>query len=273
MNMHEFLSFNKSTSGKEVVERIQTHYGAWLEQLHQQVCQESCAFGKTLSVEIFVDGQPVSAGYDAKGIRETLRMLTEARSFSIDVSGEELDEAEEVGVLYAFLDEIKEKEDITYKFASFSSKFTEFKSGYIANGKSGNLLDEAEEKCVQGEELLWYSWSCDLSVEFDLEKYGDVADRLHDAVRRHLPADQVRVAEAVWSGEVAEQGYLLPDVQWVTSDLKEIAVFLNEINDILISLDGNYEIKADGLWFDLAHFAAAEWIVSDKVVKLVSARH
>lgn len=258
MDMHEYLSYSKKASSGEIVKKIQAYYGAWADSLY-----ENGAFA-----EVKIDGKSACSTEGKQGFLDALKALSEAQSFSIEVSGRGLSE-EEAGVLYPFLDELKEEEEITYKFMAFSSKYAEFKCGYIENGMSGSLLDNASSSIAQEEGMLWYSWGCDLNVDFDLDAYENVAERLHAAVRKHVPKDQIGSAEAEWNGENGEPGHLLPDIQWVVSDLKEINAFLDEINAVLSDLDGNYEIKADGLWFDLDHFAAAKWIVSDKKVKLV----
>lgn len=261
MNTHEYLSFNKPASSEAITDRIRDYYGKWIELLNENVLEE-------LKIELAVDGKPVNG---ISEMQKALQTLTGADTFSIDVLAGGLND-EDTENLYHFLDEIKETEDITCKVMTFSEKYAEFKCCYIADGESGSLLDKAVENAVLEEQMDWYSWGCSFWTEFDFDEQKNVIDKLHELVRKYLPAEQIPVAEAEWTGENADPGALIPDLQWVVSDLKEVAAFLDEVNDALQVLNGNYEIKADGLWFDLEHFAAAQWQVEDKQVKLVSAK-
>ena len=261
MNIHEYLSFNKPALSAAITDRIRDYCAKWIELLNENVLEE-------LKIELVADGKPVNG---ISEMQKALQNLTSADAFSIDVLAGCLND-EDTGDLYHFLDEIKETEDITYKVMTFSEKYAEFKCCYIADGESGSLLDRAVENAALEEQMDWYSWDCSLWTEFDFDGQKAMIDRLHGLVRKYLPAEQIAVAEAEWTGENAEPGALIPDLQWVVSDLKEVAAFLNEVNGVLFAIDGNYEIKADGLWFDLEHFAAAQWQIEDKQVKLVSAK-
>lgn len=179
---------------------------------------------------------------------------------------------EDTGNLYDFLDEIKSSEAVTYKFMSFSEKYAEFKGSYIADGEAGSFLNKAAEKSLLEAQMNWYSWGCNLWTDFDFDKQKNVIDKLHEIVRKYLPKDQIALAEEDWTGVNDDPGALVPDLQWIVSDLKNVAGFSDEVNTALEVLDGDYQINAEGLWFDLEQFAVAWWQVVDKKLQLVSVK-
>ncbi len=261
MNTHEYLSFNKPISSVQVADRICTYYAGWIAHLNESTIGE-------LKLKMTVNGESIDGISKVQG---ALSKLAEAESFTIDVLATGLND-EDTENLYHFLDEIKSTEDITYKVMTLSEKYAEFKSNYIADGESGQLFDQAVENAVLEDKLDWYCWSCNLWTKFDFEGEKAAIDKLHEIAGKYLPKDQIVLAEEEWNGENADPGALIPDLQWMVSNLKEVAGFSDEVNAVLETLDGNYQIEADGLWFDLEQFAAAKWQVADKKLNLVSVK-
>ena len=261
MNTHEYLSFNKPISSAQVADRIRTYYAGWIARLNESTIGE-------LKLKMTVNGESIDGISKVQGV---LSKLAEAESFTIDMLATGLND-EDTENLYVFLDEFKSIEDITYKIMTFSEKYAKFKSRYIADGESGSLFNKAVENAALEDKLDWYCWSCNLWTEFDFEEEKAAIDKLYEIARKYLPQNLIADAEAEWTGENADPGALIPDLQWIVSDLKEVAGFSDEVNAVLKTLDGNYQIEADGLWFDLEQFAAAKWQVADNKLKLVSVK-
>lgn len=265
MEMHEYLSVNKPLSNETVIERIRSYYLTLMEEL----CDGE-SLNREFDVKLSVDGKLFSVVNNIAEIQRGLNALSGKEAFFIDVRTIGFDMAGDNCEMYCFLDGIKETEDITYKYMSFDEKYEEFYGRYIADGQSGNLLDRATGKDVLEKKLNWYSWSCNLYVELDFDVQKSITDALHELVRKYIPVGEIQCAEAEWTGPTADQGALLPDLQWIVDDLSEIMAFIDELNHTLSAFDGNYEIEANGLWFDFDSFAVAGWMVENKKLKMVS---
>ena len=66
----------------------------------------------------------------------------------------------------------------------------------------------------------------DLGVSIDFEKHPDVIKRLHEAVRKHIPADQLEYCERKWDEtydnyEITDEA-LHDDIGFTAADVEEI---------------------------------------------------
>lgn len=135
--------------------------------------------------------------------------------------------------------------------------------GYASVYENGKWIDLGEK---YSSEIInkdygadWWNWEVNLNVEFDYDKYGDVIEGLHDAVRRNIPDEELEYCEQNWMGEDSEPGILLDGIQWCPRDLKDIQTFLDEINRIIKPIKSKCLCYGEGAWYmTKSPFAVAE---------------
>ena len=167
---------------------------------------------------------------------------------------EDTDEVIEENIKKASFSDLSEFVDV--QEASSYKKFEFFyNSGGVeytkhVNGTSVDLSEGCSADIVDknyGQD--WWCWSVDLIVDCDEEKHSGVFPLLHDAVRKHVPEDQLEYCERNWEGEFAEPELLLDSVQWCPRTLREVQAFLDDINEIVLPIEEECEITFEGEWF------------------------
>ena len=102
----------------------------------------------------------------------------------------------------------------------------------------------------------WCSELLDLVANFDFEQYPQILEQLHACVRRHIPESELEYCEGTW--EDGEPGILLSSIQWNTSDLHKVQVFLDEINAIIEPIAETVDADSYGNWEIQSEFALAK---------------
>lgn len=77
----------------------------------------------------------------------------------------------------------------------------------------------------------WWCWNLDLDIDFDYEEYPEILAALQQAVRKHIPADQVKYCESAW--EDGDVEILINSITWCPRTLRVVQDFLDEVNKIL----------------------------------------
>lgn len=125
------------------------------------------------------------------------------------------------------IDKIGENEVFTYKLFDHHGNSGE---SYFAKYENGQWIDLEEQ---YSEDIIdkdfgqdWWSYNMGLGVSIDFEKHPDVIKRLHEAVRKHIPADQLEYCEREWyepyeNYEITDEA-LLDDIGFTAADVEEI---------------------------------------------------
>lgn len=109
----------------------------------------------------------------------------------------------------------------------------------------------------------WWCWNLDLYVDFDYEAHPEILADLQQAVRRHIPADQVQYCEDAWEDD--DVGILINSITWQPRTLRVVQDFLDEVNAILRPIQSECKgSSGDCGWFQTgAPFAEANWDWTD----------
>lgn len=104
----------------------------------------------------------------------------------------------------------------------------------------------------------WWCWNLDLYVEFNFDKYPGILMALREAVKRHIPEDQLEYCEGSW--EDGENQILVSSICWYPRKLRVVQDFLDEINTILMPIKGECDCSCYGTWnIPKSPFAVATW--------------
>ena len=82
-----------------------------------------------------------------------------------------------------------------------------------------------------------------------VEKPLDCQETLHDAVRKHVPEEELKYCEANWQGEDPELEIILDGIQWCPRKLQEVQTFLDEVNKAILPIKNECEVRYDGNWY------------------------
>lgn len=111
----------------------------------------------------------------------------------------------------------------------------------------------------------WWCWNLDLYIEFDFAEHPNIVAELQQAVRKHIPADQLQYCEDFW--EDGSLDVLINSIQWYPRTLRVVQNFLDEVNRILKPIKS--ECKGSGGdqgWYNPFYpFAEANWDWDDEV--------
>lgn len=137
--------------------------------------------------------------------------------------------------------------------------------GGCAKHENGNWVDlkaRYTSKIVdQDFGVNWRGDSQSLIVKFDYEKYPNTLAALHNAVRKHIPDDELENCEGCWKDNDEDSCILVNGICWEPRKLRIVQDFLDEINLILEPIKSECVCSCDGDWFiTQSPFAVATWI-------------
>ena len=160
---------------------------------------------------------------------------------------------------------IGEYEQFTYTNFEFLYNHGEGGCHKYENGKWVDLKSQYTPEVLDqdfGSE--WWSWNLDLYVDFDYEEYPEVLAELQQAVRKHIPEDQVKYCENAW--EDGDVGILINSITWGPHKLRVVQDFLDDVNEILKPIKAECSgSSGDCGWYQpRIPFAAANWDWDDE---------
>ena len=160
---------------------------------------------------------------------------------------------------------IGEYEQFTYTNFEFLYNHGEGGCHKYENGKWVDLKSQYTPEVLDqdfGSE--WWSWNLDLYVDFDYEEYPEVLAELQQAVRKHIPEDQVKYCENAW--EDGDVGILVNFITWGPKTLRVVQDFLDEVNEILkpIKEECSGSSGACGWYQPRVPFVEANWDWDDE---------
>ncbi len=233
VEINETIEFKTKPKLQSTVKRIQTHFGflglqalkklrgKLGDDIHLNYSSELTIYGEggysTSDIERFLDG----IFYDlpnADGFK--IVSAYDGPFYAPWFNSEICEEFEMV------IDKIGEHEIFTYKLFEHDNSGESYCAKY-ENGQWIDLNEQYSEDIVDkdfGQD--WWSYSMGLGVSIDFEKHPDVIKRLHEAVRKHIPADQLEYCEREWDEsydnyEITDEA-LHEDNKFTTADVEEI---------------------------------------------------
>lgn len=260
---------------------------------------DSVTLNATLTV-----GQKCFSSTDAEGFREALyEELPDAEGFIVDLtcsgrlhelyeeefieedneeSNEEGDEQTDMISIYDVwtgagmldtLESYKRKNPFTYKLFVFYPDSGDFLYHKILDGKDIDVLASGTVDIIdQTLSHDWWSEQLHLWAAFDISKYPDKLEQLHNIVRSSIPENQVGYCEEVWEDE--DEDYCNPTllcngIQFDCKSLREVQDFLDKINAVLLPIKNEiYDAGGDGTWEVREEFAVATWVWTDEGFKV-----
>ena len=312
VEMHEYLEFKCKPKQLNLIEYLQNYLSTLLRLSIERSPEnlkllnendpeladdpydeeyDSVTFNATLTV-----GQKCFSSTDAERFRKALyEELPNAEGFIVDLTCKGVlrelfsDEPDEEGNgrinmirkdtvwtgsgMLDTLEEYKRRNPFTYKLFVFYPDSSEFVYAKILDGKDIDVLASGTEDIVdQTCSHDWWSEQLNLWAAFDISKYPDKVEQLHNIVRSSIPEDQVRYCEEVWEDEdedVCNPTLLCHDIQFDCKSLRTVQDFLDKINAVLLPIkDEIIDAGGDGTWEVREDFAVATWAWTDEGFKV-----
>ena len=95
---------------------------------------------------------------------------------------------------------------------------------------------------------------------------------MQDAVRRHIPKDQLEYCEGTW--EDGEYQILVHSIGWEPLKLRVVQDFLDEINAIIEPIKNECSCDCEGDWYiTRLPFAVATWVWTDDGFKVIGVEY
>ena len=289
---HEYLRFDSRPKDETVIGRIQECCVALARRA--ELTRRSWAEDSLkLDMVIIADGKRYSsetmlelyAGIEALDTADTFSVEadTEGREgcFSImsiqDENGGVHDEVSlpAAQTLQQLAEEMRETEKFEYKHISFLPDSGSFSAAKIVDGEYVDFSKVASAGILKDCGSEWWSYQLILGVNYQDKLHTETDMKLKDAVRRHLPANEVEYIQDRWD-EAEDEGEfytsLLNGSQWI-GDLNGLEAFLCEVNDIVAQDPGaELEVELDSVLTDREHLGWARIVVVDNKAHVVGAR-
>ena len=164
------------------------------------------------------------------------------------------------------LEGYKRRDRFVYKQAFFYKDSGKVRYTKVQNGKcytENELMMLATPKILDwNNKDEWWTWAVYLHFEdVDDSEFPEIREKLHQAVRKHLPESEITYCEDLWEDSPWD---LIDCMQWCTKNLKDIQMFLDEINAIIWPIKDKLTCEAEGYWEIKEDFALASWKWTDK---------
>lgn len=312
VEMHEYLEVKNKPVQFELIEYLQDYLSTLLrlsierspENLRQlnetdpeladdpySEKYDSVTLNATLTV-----GQKCFSSTDAESFRKALyEELPNTEGFSVDLTcngplreiyydepnEEDNEQVDKVYIddiwtgagMLDTLEEYKSRNAFTYKLFVFYPDSGEFSYHKILDGKDIDVLASGTEDIVdQTFSHAWWSEQLHLWAAFDISKYPDKVEQLHNIVKSSIPENQIGYCEEVWEDE--DEDYCNPTllcngIQFDCESLREVQDFLDKINAVLLPIkDEIIDAGGDGTWEVREDFAVATWCWTDEGFKV-----
>lgn len=257
VDLNEYIRFDDKPKHTDTIVKIQEHFGfvgmEALKAIREGIDHEEYDMPDVIyRCRLTIKGEK---GYSTTSLTEfiygIMYDLPDAEGFEIEsyYYGPSLapwfnnDAPEEFNEI--ILHDIADTEEYTYVIFEWLYNHGAGQCNKIVNGKY--VASEEYKDIIEKEfENDWWCWNICLNIEFDYEKYPDILEALRNAVRKHIPEDQVEYCENDWeeSPEI-----LLSSIQWPMKDLVKIRDFAKEINEIIEPIRKECDVIIDGDWY------------------------
>ena len=297
IEMHEYLEFEYRPRQPELIEYLQKYLAtlAYLSVTRAPDKAEELElfYPVTFDARLIIDGITYSSD-QSEFIEAVTKKLPVANGFVLDITcngnirmlyHEELDEngngrknmirKDSVWTgagLFDTLSAFKRRCNFTYKLSMYYPDSGGFRYEKIFNGKEIDLLAAAKNDIVEKTfDDEWWSWNLVLWADVDYEKHPDVLKKLQDIVRESLPKSELPYCEDAW--EDGDYHILCNSIQWNCMSLKEIQLFLDKLNVILLPYKESIEAGGEGTWEVRKEFAVATWDWTDSGFKVLGIQY
>ena len=299
VEMHEYFEIKCKANQFELIKYLQEYLSTLLilssERAPEFADKLNLCYPVTLNATLTV-GQKCFSSTDAERFHEALyEELPNAEGFSVDLTckgvlreqfceepNEECDGEMNMiregviwngaGMLDA-LEFLKRKDEFSYKLAIAYPDSGKFVYKKIFDGKDIDVLASGTEDIIdQTCSHDWWSEQLNLWAVFDISKYPDKLEQLHNIVRSSIPENQVGYCEEVWEEEdedCCNPTLLCNGIQFDCRSLREVQDFLDKLNAVLLPIkDEIIDAGGDGTWEVREDFAVATWVWTDEGFKI-----
>jgi hypothetical protein len=163
-----------------------------------------------------------------------------------------------------YLNRYRDTERFTCKTIEYLHNHDALSAYKVVDGVSADISAGPADESLKSDPLDWMCSQIILGVDFDTDTYAEAAEALRDAVRRHLPEEELGSVEDIWEdrAEAVEHCVdLLCGSYW--SDLPAIDAFFAEVNAIIREIP-NAEIWCDSdQWCAMNAFAVAKLVIDE----------
>ena len=283
-SMHEFVEIKNLRDMAGVANSAYLYYSTII----YCYLTENDAVSECLQMNVKIDDKVFSTdGY--RDLLASLKSLKSAEYFcaEIKVSGPALNsevsvdkfDDELIGLfdensftegLFSVLSSVDALENVTYK--NIISNCESYFFARIVDGVC-NVNDEIfanpdiKECDFISEDEEWYSWSILGSIEYSSlqPEYETVYENLKDVIRKYAPADEIiQYCEPAWEDEEFGSNLLTADIQWITNDLTDVSLMLDDMNKMLEDYKKDIKVDFYGDWLLMDSFCVARIINTDK---------
>lgn len=259
----EMIEFKHKPRSLKILRTIQMHFWEIAQRVLKMSLEETKPDDMNWRMELSVSGKKsYCTDNSMDALQGMLYDLDEAEGFTITnyYSGPSLDRwftienIDNVDISDALYDNCTYR-GFEFLYAHNLGKVCKYINGECIDYKKDYSTDIIFKEF--GED--WWTWDASLVIEFDFEKFGDIITALHEAVRRHVPAEELQYCECNWEGEEAEHEIILDGLNWCPKNLGEVQAFLDEVNLIIEPIKDECEYKFNATWYmTKAPFAIAE---------------
>lgn len=287
VDMHERLEFKRNPKQPALIDYIQNYLLTLLRLSNERSPEKAKAneWPVTLDAKVVI-GDETYSSKDADAFCEAIiKKLPKADGFIIDLNcdgnlteyyGFYMIRKDAVWTgcgMFDTLEQYKRRNDFEYKLFIFydcdrDNDSDRIECKKISDRKEINVFADCTDDIVDRSfDDEWWSWSLNLCVEFDFDKYHNELLQLQNVVRNYIPASEVQYCEDGWN--LGYYAILCNGIQWSCRSLREVKDFLDKINLILMPIKDEIDATCDGIWVIRNRFAVATWKWTDEGFKIV----
>lgn len=197
------------------------------------------------------EGFEIISNYSGPSVSPWFNVNKSSRLSPSDIETEFYDELEEVG----------RKEDISYVGYEFLYNHEEACLRSYKNGEWEEIKPKYSNEILDRDDFSWYTWEMSLSIDFDVAKYPDVLEKMHEATKKHLDPIELDIQEKMWE---EDPGLLMLGAQWCPKCMREIQTYLDTLNSIIAPIKNECSCGAEGHWYSTRGPFGYATLVSDE---------
>lgn len=250
-DIHEKLELNNITDSTAVADLLNEYITAAREHLIS--ISESNIYNESLTVVL--DDMDFSAlirtGCAMYSLPEEIK---KACTIKIDGNYNHID----FNGMSRILDTLKDAASVNYQYAAYYPDFDEYGYAAIRNNADVDISENMTEDIINAD-LPGY-WGCEttlLEVDFNYSANPEIVEKLHNIARKYFDEYDMPYIEQAW--EEGSLGTICIGSSMVADNLKEIAVFLDEVNSAIASIASKAEGYTNGMWQNKEGFGIADW--------------
>lgn len=242
IDLCESIEFKSRPVSDKTIGQIKEHFSNVVNEYKEYAADEESNF----SGEITLYGEEVVT---SKGVDEfadfLMNKIQDANGFKVvsEYYGpfSELflyDDGEEECLKLERIDD----EGYVYKVFTFCYDSGEGWCGRCENGEWTELEPLLSDEILDRNDFCWWTWGISLNVDFNVEKYPEVMEKLHELTRKHVKED-LSYEENSW---LDDPNFLLCGTAWYPDSLRDVQNYMDEINATIEPIKDECKCSAEG---------------------------